>query len=95
VAGRVKALEPVASLFEQHRQEIAEIIAREMGAPAARADGSTSWTLSRMHWNLDNADKCLAPEATFENEEEIHKVLYEPLGVGPVITPGIFRSPIL
>jgi acyl-CoA reductase-like NAD-dependent aldehyde dehydrogenase len=53
VAGRVKALGPVASLFEQHRKEIAEIIAREMGAPAARADGSTTWTLNRMRWNLD------------------------------------------
>ena len=65
VAGRVKALEPVASLFEQHRQEIAEIIAREMGAPAAHADGSTSWALNRMRWTLDNAAVCLAPEVTF------------------------------
>jgi len=90
VAGRVKALEPVASLFEQHRQEIAEIIAREMGAPAARADGSTSWALNRMHWNIDNAAVCLAPEVTFENAEEIHKVFYEPLGVAAVITPWNF-----
>jgi acyl-CoA reductase-like NAD-dependent aldehyde dehydrogenase len=43
-----------------------------------------------MRWNLDNADKCLAPEVTFENEEEIHKVFYEPLGVGAVITPWNF-----
>jgi acyl-CoA reductase-like NAD-dependent aldehyde dehydrogenase len=59
VAGRVKALGPVASLFEQHRQEIAEIIAREMGAPAAQADGC--WALNRMRWNLDNAATCLHP----------------------------------
>jgi acyl-CoA reductase-like NAD-dependent aldehyde dehydrogenase len=90
VAGRVKALEAVPSLFEQHRQEIAEIIAREMGAPAARADGSTSWALNRMRWNLDNAAVCLAPEVTFENAEEIHKVFYEPLGVAAVITPWNF-----
>jgi aldehyde dehydrogenase (NAD+) len=90
VAGRVKALEPVASLFEQHRQEIAEIIAREMGAPAAQADGSTSWVLSRMRWNLDNAAVWLAPEVTFENAEEIHKVFYEPFGVAAVIVPWNF-----
>jgi acyl-CoA reductase-like NAD-dependent aldehyde dehydrogenase len=77
VAGRVKALGPVASLFEQHRQDIAEIIAREMGAPAAQADGSTSWALNGMRWNLDNAAVCLAPEVTFENAEEINKVFYE------------------
>ena len=90
VADRVKALGPVASLFEQHRKEIAEIIAREMGAPAAQADGSTSWALNRMRWNLDNAAVCLAPEVTFENAEEIHKVFYEPLGVAAVIAPWNF-----
>jgi acyl-CoA reductase-like NAD-dependent aldehyde dehydrogenase len=90
VAGRVKALEPVASLFEEHRQEVAEIIAREMGAPAAHADGATSWALNRMRWTLDNAAVCLAPEVTFEDAEEIHKVFYEPLGVAAVITPWNF-----
>jgi acyl-CoA reductase-like NAD-dependent aldehyde dehydrogenase len=43
VAGRVKAMEPVASLLEQHRQEIAEIVAREMAhlrrTPMARLAG--------------------------------------------------------
>jgi acyl-CoA reductase-like NAD-dependent aldehyde dehydrogenase len=90
VAGRVKAMELVASLLEQHRQEIAEIVAREMGAPAAHADGSTSWVLNRMRWTLDNAAACLAPEVTFEDAEEIHKVFYEPLGVAAVITPWNF-----
>ena len=90
VAGRVKALGPVASLFEQHRREIAEIIAREMGIPAAQADGSTTWTLDHMRWNLDNAAVCLAPEVTFENAEEIHKVFYEPFGVAAVIAPWNF-----
>ena len=90
VAGRVKALEPVAFLFEQHRQEVAENIAREMGAPAAHVDISTNWALNRMRWTLDNAATCLAPEVTFEDAEEIHKVFYEPLGVAAVITPWNF-----
>jgi acyl-CoA reductase-like NAD-dependent aldehyde dehydrogenase len=54
----------VASLFEQHREEIAELIACEMGAPVARADGSTRWALNRMRWNLDNAAACLAPRGS-------------------------------
>jgi aldehyde dehydrogenase (NAD+) len=90
VAGRVEALGRVAFSFEKHRQEIAEIIAREMGIPATHSDGSTSWALNRMRWNLDNAAVCLAPEVTFENAEEIHKVFYEPLGVAAVITPWNF-----
>ena len=32
----------------------------------------------------------LAPEVTFEDAEEIHKVFYEPLGVAAVITPWNF-----
>jgi acyl-CoA reductase-like NAD-dependent aldehyde dehydrogenase len=41
---------PVVSLFEEHRQEIAEIIAREMGLPATQADGAACWTLDHMRW---------------------------------------------
>jgi acyl-CoA reductase-like NAD-dependent aldehyde dehydrogenase len=40
----------VVSLFEEHRQEIAEIIAREMGLPATQADGAACWTLDHMRW---------------------------------------------
>ena len=89
-AGRAKALEPVASLFEQHRQEIAEIITREMGIPTAQVESSTTWTLDHMRWDLDNAAVFLAPEVTFEDAEEIHKVFYEPLGVAAVIAPWNF-----
>jgi acyl-CoA reductase-like NAD-dependent aldehyde dehydrogenase len=90
VVGRVKALAIVASLFERHRQEIAETISREMGIPETHADGATSWTLDHMRWNLDHAEECLAPEVTFENAEEIHKVFYEPLGVAAVVVPWNF-----
>jgi acyl-CoA reductase-like NAD-dependent aldehyde dehydrogenase len=41
---------PVVSLFEEHRQESAEIVAREMGLPATQADGATCWTLDHMRW---------------------------------------------
>ena len=40
----------MVSLFEEHRQEIAEIIAREMGLPATQADGAACWTLDHMRW---------------------------------------------
>jgi acyl-CoA reductase-like NAD-dependent aldehyde dehydrogenase len=90
VAGRVKSLEIVASLFEQHRQEITEAISCEMGTPETHSDGCTSWTLDHMRWDLDHAEECLAPEVTFENAEEIHKVVYEPLGVAAVIVPWNF-----
>jgi hypothetical protein len=48
-----------------------------------------------MRWNLDNAAVCLAPEVTFENAEEIHKVFYDRWAWPPLSAPGIFRSPIL
>ena len=35
----------MVSLFEEHRQEIAEIIAREKGLPATQADDAACWTL--------------------------------------------------
>jgi hypothetical protein len=38
------------SLFEEHRQEIGEIIVREVGLPATPADGATCWKLDHMRW---------------------------------------------
>jgi hypothetical protein len=51
----------VVSLFEEHRQEIAEIIAREMGLPATQADGAACWTLDHMRWRTTARKTC--PEA--------------------------------
>ena len=61
VEGRVKVLGPVVSLFEEPRQEIAEIIAREMGLPATQADGATCWILDHMRWRTTARKTC--PEA--------------------------------
>ncbi|MEG1990016.1 MAG: aldehyde dehydrogenase family protein [Clostridia bacterium] len=58
-----------------------------MGKPITQAENEVKSTLNNIKWDLDNADKCIAPEITFENDIEIQKVFYEPKGIVVSISP--------
>lgn len=49
-----------------------------MGMPIRLARDEVQYGLTYFLWYLDNAEKYLSPEITFENETEIHTVSYEP-----------------
>ena len=71
---------PVVSLFEEHRQEIAEIIAREMGLPATQADGATCWMLDHMRWRTTARKTC--PEADGSRRPTTLDAARPEIGVG-------------
>jgi acyl-CoA reductase-like NAD-dependent aldehyde dehydrogenase len=39
---------------------------------------------------MDNAKKALKDEITYKDDESIHKIIYEPIGVAGIITPWNF-----
>ncbi|MCK5347675.1 MAG: aldehyde dehydrogenase family protein, partial [Candidatus Heimdallarchaeota archaeon] len=43
--------------------------------------------LEKIRWFLENVESALSDEITHEDEESIHKIVYESLGVAAVITP--------
>lgn len=87
VAGRVAVLRKAVAEFESRKEQMALLEAREMGKPITAAVSDFNDALSFANWYLDNAEQCLAPETTFENETEIHQVFREPIGVAAVIIP--------
>ncbi len=61
-----------------------------MGMPLTDSFSGFDGSLAYAEWYLENAERYLRPETTFENEHEIHRVHYEPIGVAAVILPWNF-----
>ena len=87
LAERVNMLREVYELFLSHKEKIAQSVAEEMGMPIRLARDEVQYGLNYFIWYLDNAEKYLTPEVTYENESEIHTVFYEPKWVIAAITP--------
>jgi acyl-CoA reductase-like NAD-dependent aldehyde dehydrogenase len=90
VKGRIEAVRRLRKIFEKNADSIQSGMSREMGMSLQGAKGSYDWSLNHIDWYIDNAESCLAPEVTFENATEIHRVYYEPHGVAAVIAPWNF-----
>ena len=58
-----------------------------MGKPINQSENEIKSTLKTMKWDLENAANCIAPETTFESDNEIQKVFYEPKGIVVAISP--------
>jgi succinate-semialdehyde dehydrogenase / glutarate-semialdehyde dehydrogenase len=62
VADRAALIRKVAELHTQRRQELAEIIVREMGKPIEQALGEVDFAAAIYEYYADNAEKLLADE---------------------------------
>ena len=91
VKNRIKYLKKVYGAFDKNRKKISEIACKEMGFPISQqemfdlGDG-----FNYFKWYLENREKCLKEEVTFENKNEIHTIHFEPIGVAAVIQPWNF-----
>lgn len=83
VEKRIALLERIITLYEQRRDEIAEAISKEMGAPITMSKADQA-AVGTMHFK--SALKALK-EFTFEKEQDNIILRYEPIGVCGLITP--------
>ncbi|HWT92608.1 MAG TPA: NAD-dependent succinate-semialdehyde dehydrogenase [Solirubrobacteraceae bacterium] len=63
VADRAKVIARVAELHEERKQELGEIIVREMGKPIEQAVGEVEFAGAIYQYYADNAEKLLADES--------------------------------
>jgi len=85
VGERVQILNGVYETLKERRDEIAALTTKEMGMPASvrnRIDIDAG--LAYMRGYLDHAEAWLAPEITFQNEQETHTLFFEGRGVAGV-----------
>lgn len=90
VAKRVKILRPLLREFAKRKEELALLITKEIGKPIKESLDDIEWEKDYFEWFLENGQKYLSEETTFEDKKSVHKILYEPLGVAAVIVPWNF-----
>lgn len=87
VEERKQDLEKIYKVFDSNREELAKLGSVEMGMPIVESRIDIDAGLNYFRWYLDNIEKYISPEISFENETELHTVFYEPIGVAAVIMP--------
>lgn len=87
IANRVAILRNVVTEFMERKREMAILESHEMGMPINEALADIDGTVGFANWYLDNAERILSPETTFENDLEINQVYHEPIGVMAAILP--------
>lgn len=88
---RLDYLQKVYQVFKEHREEIATLSTKEMAMPKSVRDMfDIDAGFHYFKWYLDNAEKYLSPEISYEDDATINTVYYEPTGVGAVISPWNF-----
>lgn len=90
IGERISVLREVYDVLSENSKDIAELITKEMGKPIGLAENEVRDTLKNILWSLDNADTLLSPEITYEDDEQMQKVVYAPRGVSVVISPFNF-----
>lgn len=74
-----------------HKQEIAEMVSKEIGMPLDQSYADVEDTgLAFLQWYIDHAQEALAQKVIHEDEEVIHTVYREPRGLACTIVPWNF-----
>ncbi len=92
LAQRLDILAKLRDLFITNKQKLAALMSAEMGMPITQTLFTVDRAVSYMNWSLENAARILAPEITYEDEQEIHEIRLEPYGVAACISPWNFPA---
>ena len=87
LTARITYLREIHDAFVLAKESLAHSVSQEMGMPIRIARDDIQYGLTYFSWYLENAEKYLSPEVTFESDSEIHTVFYEPKWLIVAITP--------
>lgn len=84
---RIKYVKKMLYEFKNREADVSTIITKEIGTPITECRDEVSWDWDYFQWFIENVEKSISPEVVFENNNSIHKLLFEPTGSVAVITP--------
>jgi len=84
---RVEILRSALDDLKAKKDEFVLLESQEMGMVLTDAKLDFDAIMDYAYWYLNNSQKYLSPEISFESDTEIHQVIYEPIGVSAVIVP--------
>jgi len=90
VAGRIELLRKVSQVLADVRERFAHTQSEEGGMIITKSRANFDAALRFFNSYLDKGEEYLAPVMTFEDDNEIHTVHYEPYGVAACIVPWNF-----
>ena len=91
VKNRIEILQNVYKAFELKKERLGDLITKSMGMPVSlRNELDIESGFHYFKGYLDNAEKYLSPEVSFEDDTTINTVYYEPTGVVATIVPWNF-----
>ena len=87
---RCNKIRSFLKVCEDHLEDIARIMSKEMGKPITSSRESITGTFGEFEDYMAQAEQALAPSVVFESETEKHVQTFEPRGVIAAITPWNF-----
>jgi len=90
VKKRVELIKPLLYEFTSKKEEMICLISREIGKPLWESKAEVEVFLNQFNWFLENIENSIKEEITYEDNNSIHKIVYEPKGSVAVITPWNF-----
>jgi succinate-semialdehyde dehydrogenase/glutarate-semialdehyde dehydrogenase len=80
----------LANLLDKKAMELVVLITEEMGKPISQSIAEIKKSALVCNYYAANAEKYLLPESVFEQEKQIGKIYYEPLGAILQVMPWNF-----
>jgi succinate-semialdehyde dehydrogenase/glutarate-semialdehyde dehydrogenase len=87
---RATRFKVLADLLDKRARELAVLITEEMGKPISQSIAEIKKSALVCNYYAANAEKFLIPELVFEEDRQIGKVFYEPMGLVLQIMPWNF-----
>lgn len=82
---RISYIQKLYEVIKNKKQELAELITNEMGMPISESLYDIDNGLEHIEWYMNNAENIIGEKTTYEDQQEIDKVFFEPKGVVAVI----------
>lgn len=82
---RLSFIKKIYDEIKSKKEEFAKLLTDEMGMPISESLFDIDSGLEHIEWYINNAQNIIGEEITYEDEQEIDKVLFEPKGVVTVI----------
>ena len=82
---RISYIQKLYNVIKSKKQEFAKLITNEVGMPISESLYDVDSGLEHIKWYMNNAQKIIGEKITYEDENEIDKIIFEPKGVVAVI----------
>lgn len=90
VVKRIKLIWPIFQEFMKRKEELSLLITKETGKPIKESLADIDWDAVYFKWFLENGEKYLFDQITFKDQKQVHKMVFEPMGVTASIVPWNF-----